>query len=256
MMSIVHAAVWAYCLPVEWTGTSPAEWTSRRQPAEWTGLIKCGGGTSPASGMDRAQLMPRQHIACQWTGQATCLIHNKCRGRAAQRPYVRPRPLAYITCTMPRGSIGAPPERGAEAYTVRSGHVSAPDPRLALIKAWVFPVLESRDPAVSGPDPTQRGPEPILGVRFALAEVLDLTRRFGLYIQGSGTIPWGSGLTIDTLEYTIFSGHVAVPEPSTWWGRVLLLAQISCPRLGRAMVWSHAQLLYHATKDSRVGTGY
>jgi hypothetical protein len=37
-------------------------------------------------------------------------------------------------------------------------------PRLALIKAWVFFVPESRDPAVSGPDPTQRGPEPILGV--------------------------------------------------------------------------------------------
>jgi hypothetical protein len=31
-------------LPVEWTGTPPAE---------WTGLIKCRGGTSPVSGMDR-----------------------------------------------------------------------------------------------------------------------------------------------------------------------------------------------------------
>jgi hypothetical protein len=88
---------------------------------------------------------------------------------------------------MPRGSIRAPPERGAEAHTVWSGHVSAPDPRLALIKAWVFFVLESRDPDVSGPNPTQRGPEPTLGVRFATVEVLDLIRRSGLYIQGSGT---------------------------------------------------------------------
>jgi hypothetical protein len=135
-----------------------------------------------------------------------------------------------------------------------SRHVSAPDPRLALIKAWVFSVPESRDPAVSGQDPTQRGPEPILGVRFVPVEVLDLTRRPGLYIQGSGTFPWGFGLTVGTLEYIIFSGHVAAPEPSTWWGRVLLLAQSSRPRLGRAMVWSHAQHLYHATKDSRVGT--
>ena len=55
MMSVVHAAVWAYRLPMEWTGTPPAERTGRRLPAEWTGLIKCGGGTSPASGMDRAQ---------------------------------------------------------------------------------------------------------------------------------------------------------------------------------------------------------
>jgi hypothetical protein len=63
-MSVVHAAVWAYNLPMEWTGTPPAErtsrhlpakWIGRRLPAEWTGLIKCGGGTSRASGMDRAQ---------------------------------------------------------------------------------------------------------------------------------------------------------------------------------------------------------
>jgi hypothetical protein len=198
--------------------------------------------------------MPRRHIACQWNEQVACLILNKCRGRAAQRPYVRLRPLAYVTCTMPRGSIGAPPERGAEAYTVWSRHVSAPDPRLALIKAWVFFVSESWDPAVSGLDPTQRRLKPILGVQFAPVEVLDLTWRFGLYIQGTDTFPWGSRLTVDTLEYIIFSGHVATPEPSTWWGRVLLLAQSSRPRLGRAMVWSHAQLLYHATRDSRVGT--
>ena len=63
-----------------------------------------------------------------------------------------------------------------------------------------------------------------------------------------------ANVLMGTLEYIIFSGHVAAPEPSTWWGRVLLLAQSSRPRLGRAMVWSHAQLLYHATKDSRVGT--
>jgi hypothetical protein len=84
--------------------------------------------------------------------------------------------------------------------------------------------------------------------------VLDLTRRPGLYIQGSDTFPWGSGLIVDTLEYIIFSGHVAALEPSMWWGRVLLLIQSSRPKLGRAMAWSHAQLLYHATKDSRVGT--
>jgi hypothetical protein len=184
--------------------------------------------------------MQRRHIACQWNGYAARLIRNKCRGRVAQRPYVRLRPLAYVTCTMPRGSIGAPPERGAEAYTVWSGHVSTPDPCLALIKAWVFFVPESRDPSVSGPDPTQRGPEPILGVWFAPVEVLDLTRRSGLYIQGSSTFPWGSRLTVDTLEYIIFSGHVAAPEPSTWWGWVLLLAQSSRPRLGQVVVWSHA----------------
>jgi hypothetical protein len=39
-----------------------------------------------------------------------------------------------------------------------------------------------------------------------------------------------------------------------WWGQALLLAQSSRPRLGRVMVWSHVQLLYHVTKDSRVDT--
>jgi hypothetical protein len=55
MMDVVHTAAWACCLPGEWTDTPPAEWTGRRLPAEWTDLIKCGGDTSPVSGMDRAQ---------------------------------------------------------------------------------------------------------------------------------------------------------------------------------------------------------
>jgi hypothetical protein len=79
---------------------------------------------------------------------------------------------------------------------------------------------------VSGPDPTQRGPGPVLGVQFAPVEVLDLARRSGLYIQGSDTFPWGSGPTVDTLEYIIFSGHVAALEPSTWWGRVLFTTRL------------------------------
>jgi hypothetical protein len=38
-----------------------------------------------------------------------------------------------------------------------------------------------------------------------------------------------------------------------WWDQALLLAQSSRPRLGRIMAWSHIQLFYHATKDSRMG---
>jgi hypothetical protein len=88
-----------------------------------------------------------------------------------------------------------------------------------LIKAWVSFVPESRDPAMSGPDPTQRDPGPVPGVRFAPVGVLDLTRRFGLYMQGSGTFPWGFGPSVDTLEDIVFSGHVVAPEPSTWRGQ-------------------------------------
>jgi hypothetical protein len=87
---------------------------------------------------------------------------------------------------------------------------------------------------VSGLDPTQRGPDPILGVRFPPVEVLDLTRRPGLYIQGSNTSAWGSGPAGDA------------PECAALWTRggtgpaqvvrsVLLLAQSSRPMLGRVM---------------------
>jgi hypothetical protein len=48
-------------------------------------------------------------------------------------------PLAYAARSTPRGSIGSPPEQGAGVYAdrsrahqSRSGHVSAPDPRLGL----------------------------------------------------------------------------------------------------------------------------
>jgi hypothetical protein len=163
--------------------------------------------------------MLRRHIACQWNGQAARLIRNKCRGRVAQRPYVRLRPLAYVTGSGPRGSIGTPPERGAEAYMTWSGDETAPDPRLVLNKVQVHFVPESRDLAVSGLDPAQGGPgTPV--------EVLDLTQRSGPYVQGSGTFPQGSGPTVDILEFIIFSCHVATREPSTWWGRVLFITRL------------------------------
>jgi hypothetical protein len=109
---------------------------------------------------------------------------------------------------------------------------------------------------VGGPDPIQRGPDPIPGVPFAHMEALDQTWRLGPYIQGSGTFPWGSRLTGDALEYVTFPGLVAAPDLSMWWGQVPLLAESSRPRLGRDMAWSHIQLFYHATKNSRVGTAF
>ena len=74
--------------------------------------------------------MLRGHIVCQHGGQAARYSHNKCRDRAAQRPYVRLHPLAHVTGNKPRGSIGSPPERGAQAHRIKSGHVSVLDPCL------------------------------------------------------------------------------------------------------------------------------
>jgi hypothetical protein len=78
-----------------------------------------------------------EHAACQWNGQVHVLSVTKAR--VAQRCHAGFRPLASAARSMPCGSIGAPPERGAGVYADRSGahqsrfgHVSAPDPCLGL----------------------------------------------------------------------------------------------------------------------------
>jgi hypothetical protein len=169
--------------------------------------------------------MLRRHITCQWSGQAARLTRIKCRGRVAQRPYVRLRPPIYVTGSRPRGSIGSPPERGVGAHAVWSGHVSAPDPRMTSIKAWVFSALESRDLLRVARTPL-RGPRPVPVVWFVPVEVLNLTRRSGLFIQGPDTFPWGSGPTAATLEYIVSSSHVAAPESPTWRGQVLFTVRL------------------------------
>jgi hypothetical protein len=77
------------------------------------------------------------HAACQWNGQAHALSVMNAKTRVAQRRHARFHPLAYAARSMPCGSVGSPPERGAGVYVdrsgshqTRSGHVSALDPRL------------------------------------------------------------------------------------------------------------------------------
>jgi hypothetical protein len=82
--------------------------------------------------------------------------------------------------------------------------------------------------------------------------------------QGSGSHTWRSWTKLGGSDHIYMgpapshggpdSRHVVAPDPPMWWGQVLLLAQSSRPRLGRAMAWSHIQLFYHATKNNRVGT--
>jgi hypothetical protein len=77
------------------------------------------------------------HATCHWNGQAHVLSVMNAKTRVAQRLHARFRPLAYAARSRRRGSIGSPPRRGARVYVIRyrshqirSGHVSAPDPRL------------------------------------------------------------------------------------------------------------------------------
>jgi hypothetical protein len=79
------------------------------------------------------------HATCQWNGQAHVLSVMNAVARVVQRRHAGFRPLAYAARSMPRESIGFPPERGVGVYADRSGahqsrsrHVSALDLRLGL----------------------------------------------------------------------------------------------------------------------------
>jgi hypothetical protein len=82
-----------------------------------------------------------------------------------------------------------------------------------------------------GSGPT--GLDPILGVRFAPVEVLDLTRRPGLYIQGSGTSAWGLGPLVMPQSVQL-SGHAAVLDLPKWWGRCCYWSRVVARRLGES----------------------
>jgi hypothetical protein len=159
--------------------------------------------------------MLKRHIACQQSGQAARPLRNKCRDRAAQRPYVRLRPLAYVTGNKPRGSIRSLPERGAQAHRIKPGHVSVPDPCLGHGILRPGTLLWVTRSLLGGIRTPSKGPD-----------TLTLGSRTGLCVQGSGASLWRSGPTDCILGYIIFSGHVAPLEPSTWWGRVLFTVRL------------------------------
>jgi hypothetical protein len=192
------------------------------------------------------------HAAGQWNGQAHILSVMNAKVCAPQRRHARFRPLAYAALSTPRGSIRSPPERGGGVYMIRSGkRVSTGPPpgswsRHEYVLSWNLgtPLWTAWTPYGGGGGRA----DPIIGVRLAHVVVLDQSWRSGLYIQGSGTLPWGSGLTVEALGSINFSGHVAALDPPMWWGQALLWTQSSRPRLGRVMAWSHTQHPYHATK--------
>jgi hypothetical protein len=94
--------------------------------------------------------------------------------------------------------------------------VSALDPRLGPVQGPSMFCPEALGPIMGGLDPIQGGSDPIPGVWLAHMEVLDQPWRSGLYIEGSGTLPWGSRLTVEALGYITFCGHVVAPDPPMW----------------------------------------
>jgi hypothetical protein len=154
--------------------------------------------------------MSRQHIACQRDGHAARLIRNKCRGRVTRRPYVRLRPLAYITRSRPRGSIGSPPWWGAVAYVGQVRTRLGLDTCRYQTPAWVL--FKARACSVLGPwDPLWAARTPYGGVRLAHAKVRDQPWGSGLYIRRSGALPWGPDPLL-----MLWS---TPPSLNTWWLR-------------------------------------
>jgi hypothetical protein len=156
--------------------------------------------------------MLRQHIACQQGRQAARPLRNKCRDRVVQRPYVRLHLLAYVTGNKPCGSIGSPPERGAQAHKIKPRHVSLSDPLLgqgipclgtSLWVAWTL-LGGIRTPSKGLDTLTWESRTVFGGPGYAYR---------GLVLPRGGPVqliaPW---------DISSFSGHVAPLEPSTWWG--------------------------------------
>jgi hypothetical protein len=164
------------------------------------------------------------------------------------RPYVRLRPPAYVTRSRPRGSIGSPPGRGAVAQADRSAPdwvqtriVTGPPPgscpRPVHVLSW--------DLAVRGPDPAQGG-----GVRGPSQGSGHVRGGSGPYSEvrsvrtGVRHSLMGSGRTVDTLEYIVFSGRVATRESSTWWGRALFTTRLEVARSRMGIAPSHCSKGY------------
>jgi hypothetical protein len=75
---------------------------------------------------------------------------------------------------------------------------------------------------------------------------------------GSGTFSWGSGSTDDIMVYVTFSGHMAAPESSMWWGRAQFITRLDTlvPRLHTVVrgtpVPGYRQYLYVMHNQERV----
>jgi hypothetical protein len=70
MMGIVHAAVWACCLPVEWTGTLHAEWAGRRLPADRASPASGQGAACQRNGQVSLNAEAAHRLLVEWTGGA------------------------------------------------------------------------------------------------------------------------------------------------------------------------------------------
>jgi hypothetical protein len=146
----MYATTRLYSLPPERTGTPPARWpvATRQQSGQGTLNAEATHCLSVSRrGVFNAEAA---HHLLVW--QTTRLLRNKCRGRAAQRPYVWLRPLAYITAAGHVAASGLRPSEEWECTRYGPDMCQHRTPAWPRLRPGVFFALGSRDPTVSGPD--------------------------------------------------------------------------------------------------------
>jgi hypothetical protein len=135
--------------------------------------------------------------------------------------------LAYVTGNKPRGSIGSPAERGAQAHGIRPEHVSVPDP--CSCQGFPCPgTLLQPGPYSEGSGPHPRDPD-------------TLTRESQATIGGPGcayrgpALPRGGPARLIHPGCIIFPCHMVPLDLPMWWGRALftvwLRNDVRAPRL-------------------------
>ena len=81
------------------------------------------------------------------------------------------------------------------------------------------PCCEWPRPHTEGSGTHPRGPVRACGGPRPYPEVWSVYTRVRHFLMGSGP-------TADILEDIVFSGHVAAPEPTAWWGRALFATRL------------------------------
>jgi hypothetical protein len=142
---------------------------------EWTGLIKCRGGTSPVRRRVLSTINVEDARPRSLTSSSAHWLTSRAVGHAAA------------------SGLRLSGERKRTRYGPDTCRPRTPpdlDQCLGILCPGIpGPYCEWPGPCTGGSGTRPRGPS-------TPVEVLDLTRRSGPYVQGSGTFPWGPDLLL------------------------------------------------------------